>query len=358
MRKYLIILLGLIVAFISGWFFKGFIINLGSIAPDTQISEISNEKPLEKYAFDKLSQSDIKAGTLMIIDTIKETDDFNSYLFAYEFNPNLDGKTLKKTTGQINIPSGLRTSGSETQKTSVVIMFRGYINQELYRTGDGTRNASEYFARNGFITVAPDFLGYGGSDKESENIFETRFQTYVTAISLINTLEQIKINPQSVSVPDQVTNQLFNHSSIFLWGHSNGGQIALTTLEITGADYPTTLWAPVTKPFPYSILYYTDTSEDRGKFIRSELAKFESNYDVEKYSLTNYLDRINAPIQLHQGAIDDAVPQSWSDNLANQLRSFNKDVEYHLYPSTDHNMRPNWNIVIERDLEFFKKFLQ
>ena len=234
-------------------------------------------------------------------------------------------------------------------------MFRGYIDKTLFRTGDGTRNAASYFAENGFITIAPDFLGYGGSDKESGNIFETRFQTYITAVSLIKTLEHIKFSPQSVSGPDKITNQLINHSSLFLWGHSNGGQIALTTLEITGSDYPTTLWAPVSKPFPYSVLYYTDESEDRGKLIRSELSKFEEDYDVELYSLTNYLDRINAPIQIHQGTLDEAVPKIWSDTLVNLLKQKEKDITYYTYPGTDHNMRPSWDTVVELDLEFFKQ---
>ena len=73
----------------------------------------------------------------------------------------------------------------------------------------------------------------------------------------------------------------WDEENIFFWGHSNGGQVALTILEITGKDYPTTLWAPVTKPFPYSILYYTDESEDKGKYIRRELSRFENLYNTD-----------------------------------------------------------------------------
>ena len=142
-------------------------------------------------------------------------------------------------------------------------------------------------------------------------------------------------------------------SNIGVWGHSNGGQIALTVLEILGKPVPATLWAPVSKPFPYSILYYTDEADDHGKLLRKELAKFEENYNVDIYSLTNYFNRITGPVLLHQGTADASVPRAWSDELAKNIA----DVQYFLYLGTDHNMMPDWNTVVSRDVEFFKKEL-
>ena len=111
----------------------------------------------------------------------------------------------------------------------------------------------------------------------------------------------------------------------------------------------------MSKFFPYSVLYYTEDSIDGGKLIRRELAKFEEIYDVEKYSLTNYLDRITAPILVQQGEADDAVPISWSDKLIKKLKDLDKQVTYYTYPSTDHNMRPSWDQVVQEDLVFFRK---
>lgn len=314
------LLLALVFTFI-GWF--------GNIlwhAPKTSDNPITQIKPrlLEKYTIESLSTADIKPGKIEI----------NDKKFTFEFSPDLSSKT-KKISGSINMPTG-------EGPFPIIVMFRGYVDQAIYQTGMGTSRAAEYFSKNGFITIAPDFLGYAESDKEAENIFETRFQTYVTAISLIKTLEQS-------------TSGSLNHSGqIYLWGHSNGGQIALTVLEVTEGDYPTVLWAPVSKPFPYSILYYTDESEDRGKFIRSQLAKFEVDYDVEKYSLTNYLDRIKTPVQLHQGTGDDAIPVEWSNQLAKAL----ENVDYIVHPGNDHDMRPGWDTIALQSLQFYKKYLK
>ena len=276
-------------------------------------------RPLEKYSIENLSQSRFKPSEIKIED---------EHLFSFIADN-------KKVTGCIDIPDG-------NGPFPVIVMFRGYVDQKEYKTCDGTKRAGEYFAKNGFITIAPDFLGYGGSDPEAGNIFESRFQTYTTALMLLNSVENLNN---------------WDHKNLFIWGHSNGGQIALTVLEITQKEYPTVLWAPVSKPFPYSILYYTDESDDRGKLIRRELAKFEEDYDVEKYSLLNYLDRIKAPIELHQGTYDDAVPVAWSDELAESLLDLDINLDYYKYPGTDHNLNPSWNLAIARSLDFFNKNL-
>lgn len=333
-HKYLaffLLILGTTIGWVGNKYYEGFHKEVQDIIP----SSVKSSKPLEKYTIEHLSKSTIKSGKLEIEDQLKEEKEFTSNIFEFEFNPNLDGKTIKKTTGQLNVPKDKKTYPA-------IIMLRGYIDQETYRTGDGTRNAAAYFAKNGFITVAPDFLGYGGSDQEADNIFESRFQTYLTVVSLIESFEQISN---------------WDRTNLFIWGHSNGGQIALTVLEITGGEYPTTLWAPVSKPFPYSVLYYTDASEDRGKLIRKELAKFEEDYEPDLFSVDLYLDRIQVPLQIQQGTDDDAVPKDWSDSLVSKLKKIEKEVVYHIYPGTDHNMRPSWDTVIERDLEFFKKHL-
>ena len=143
--------------------------------------------------------------------------------------------------------------------------------------------------------------------------------------------------------------------NIFIWGHSNGGQIALTVLEVTGENYPTVLWAPVTESFPYSIIYYTNESDDGGKFIRAKLSKFEEDYDVNQFSLTNYLDRINAPIEYHWGTNDDAIPSEWRDRFLKKMKALNKDIKNYNHPSADHNMNPFWGEVILETFQFFEK---
>jgi len=291
--------------------------------------------PLLKYTIENLAKADIKPAEIQIGKVLKEDTKFTSYEFSMKFSPDLSNN-LKTISGLINIPKG-------TGPFPIVVMFRGYIDPTQYFIGEGTQPAASVLASNGFITVAPDFLGYGDSDKEAENVFESRFQTFTTAITTLKSISSIKN---------------WDGKDIFIWGHSNGGQIALTTLEITGVNYPTVLWAPVSKPFPYSILYYTDDASDGGKFLRKQLSDFENDYDTDLYSLTKYLGNIKAPLQLNQGTADESVPLAWSDLLTKNLKESTISAEYIKYPGADHNLTPGWDQAVENALTFYQKHLQ
>lgn len=340
-RIYFLVLVFSLIAFISGWYYHDFLYNGAktNILTDKQ-SGPETKRPLEKYTIENLTKENFVIGEFTIEKELEKENTFTSYSFSYKFDSDLDMLLDKTTTGVINLPN-------VKSIYPVILMLRGYVDQNIYQQGAGSKNAAFYLSQNGYITVAPDFLGYAQSDIETENIFESRFQTYITAISLLNYLQSIsKVN---------YSGDEWLIGNIGIWGHSNGGQIALTVLEATMYNIPTVIWAPVSKPFPYSILYYTDESEDKGKLIRSELAKFEQLYDVEKYSLTNYLQNIKTSIQIHQGTNDDAVPLEWSNQLSNNLKAYDIDFEYFTYPGADHNLRPTWDTAISRTLIFFNK---
>lgn len=290
------------------------------------------EKPLDKYTIDALHKRQYSGSPIILNSSVATTSGFTVYPFYFTS----DGK---KVTGLAYVPNARR----QKDGFPVIAQFRGFVEHEKYSSGEGTRHSSEVFANNGFLTLAPDFLGYGESASPSADVFEERFQTYTTAINLLASISTLP---------------MADTSKVGIWGHSNGGQIALTVLEITGTPYPTTLWAPVSKPFPYSILYYTDDFDDHGKALRKALAKFEDNYDVELYSLTNYVDRIAGPIQIHQGTADESVPEKWSFVLTKTLKKKERNVAYFTYPGADHNLMLGWDMVVSRDVAFFNKYLK
>ena len=219
------------------------------------------------------------------------------------------------------------------------------------------------FAENGYITIAPDFLGFGESDLEPENSWEARFIKPIQITELISSLRtQTTLEYTSLEKSLKATS---NPEKLGIWAHSNGGQIALTTLEIMEQSIPTTLWAPVTVPFPYSVLFYTDEMDDEGRATRLWLAEFEKNYDPREFSLTQYLSSLSGPIQLHHGETDDAALITWSNEFVEKIEKINTaredndqeiiELTYYTYPNTNHNMVPSWNKAIQKDLSFFEK---
>ncbi len=320
--------------------------------------------PLLTYSISNLRIREYKPSNIVLEKLIAEEELYSSYIFSYT--------TLgKKMTGQINIPD--KITSSPIQKHSAIVMIRGYVPKEIYETGIGTESAASVLANKGYITLSPDFFGYGESDPETTDTWQNRFEKPIAIIELIKSLELI-------GLPDEI-----KIDNVGIWAHSNGGQIALTTLEILDQKIPTTLWAPVTAPFPYSVLYFSDELEDEGKEQRKWISLFEEKYDVFDFSLTQHLDLLQGPIQVHHGDADDAALVYWSEEFIKKielensrrteiLESYNSisgatsatesgqnldkiDITFYKYENTNHNMVPNWNTVINRDVQFFDKYL-
>lgn len=331
MRKKTVLLISSIVLFLT----LGIIIVVQArktgwklLSPLGKVEE-KKEKPLEKYTFERLKEREPKPSEIVLEGELGRGENFTSYLFFYTSEE-------KKISGLANIPQG-------EGPFPVIVMLRGWVDESIYETGIGTQKAGEVLAQNGYITLAPDFLGYGESDLPPEDIWESRFMRNINIIDLLASVKNLdQADPERIGI----------------WGHSNGGLGSLTVLELTGKPYPTTLWAPVSQFFPYDILFYIFEADDRGKYIRKEIARLEEDYDIEKYSFDNYLDWIKAPIQLHQGTADPYIPMFWSESLVERLSTLGLEINYYTYPGAGHQMEGSWDFVVQRDLQFFNQRLK
>jgi uncharacterized protein len=304
-------------------------------------------KPLLAYTFENLKDTIFPASEITLGETINETDEYVQRLFYFTIPARPEESDALKVSGLATIP---KSEG----EFPVIVMYRGFIPEDSFTSGAGTSPSAGQLASSGYITLAPDFLGFGESDKPSGDSFENRFQTYTTSLTLLESLENLntELNNQYSGTISAKLDQTG------LWGHSNGGHIALSTLAITGRSYPTVLWAPVSKSFPYSILYYTDESDDQGKAMRIALGNFEKLYDTAKFSPERYYKWIKAPIQINQGTADPEVPYWWSDELIDVLEEQDLEIEYNTYPGANHNLQPSWNEAVANTIDFYNSKLK
>jgi hypothetical protein len=315
--------------------------------------------PYLKYAIPALRQYPLSASQIVLEEETKKTATSTQYIFSYT--------TLnKRMTGQLHLPT---TTAPETGYP-VILMARGWAPAETYRSGIGTEPAAQYFAEHGYATIAPDFFGFGESDPEPSDSWEARFIKPINILELLTSIKEYStIMPlsatDSANIPAatlqlDTTKLQLNPTKIGFWGHSNGGQILLSVLEALDTPVPTSLWAPVTAPFPYSLLYFSDESDDEGKELRKWLSLFEKEYDVFEFSVTQHLDLLHSPLQIQHGTADTSALVDWSDALNEKLatRAGELSFSYYRYPGVDHNMRPRWSDAVAQDLKFFTTELE
>ena len=257
-----------------------------------------------------------------------KTFDFESRAISFESNG-------KKISGMMNLPVWY-----ENKKSPVVIMIRGFADSEGYFIGSGSWKVADELARNGFVTVSLDFLGFGLSDGESKDILEARFEKPVGVLDLIESVKKL---------------DFVDSNKIGIWAHSNGGQIAISILEITSKNYPTVLWAPMTNPFPNSVLDTMDENSESGKIVKTRIDEFEKEYDSNLYSIDNFYNWVGAPILIHQGTADVWCKVEWQQNLQSKLKELGKEVVLDIRDGNDHNLKQNWDEVMEQDIIFFKE---
>ncbi|MBP9817390.1 alpha/beta fold hydrolase [Candidatus Shapirobacteria bacterium] len=295
------------------------------------------EQSLLRYDFDSLRQSSIyklqSAGNFKILGNLKPVEDrrkqqklkYDRQFDTREISFESDGK---KVSGMINY------FPEKNSLTPVIIMVRGYAEKAGYYPGSGSWRVADKLAEAGYATVSLDFLGYGNSDGESIDPLEARFHKVAEVLDLINAVKQLP---------------WVDKTKIGIWAHSNGGQIVLSVLEITGEKYPAVLWAPMTQPFPDSVLSTIDVDSP----IKQIMEDFEKHYDARRYAFENYYQWINAPILIQQGTIDDQVKLSWQEKVVTKLKSLDKDATLDVYEGSDHNLTKGWKEAVERDIGFF-----
>lgn len=303
-------------------------------------------KPLLVYSFANLQKTHFIPTQITLGN--KMTDDTKTFsqMFYFSVPQKPNSKIFLRVSGLMNAPK-------KPGNYPVIVMFRGFVPSNIYQPGIGTEPVAKVLAEHGFITLAPDFLGFGKSATPPADPFENRFQTYTTALSLLASLQTLN-KGLSASYSATLSADMNN---IGIWGHSNGGHITLATLAISGVTYPTVVWAPVSVSFPYSILYYTDESDDQGMALRKTLAQFETIYNTDAFSPPLYYKWIKAPLQIDQGLSDEEVPYWWSQNLEKTLKKDGDNVTLNLFPNADHNMLPGgWSDAVDKTVQFYESY--
>lgn len=285
-------------------------------------------EPLQPYYIESLRTRRYEAGTITVVAPLERNAAFTRYLITYLS----DGLRI---TGIMNVPAG-------EGPFPVIILNHGYYDPAVYISGMGTQPFAEAFARHGYLTLAPDYRIYGGSEGAPDP-YRTGF-----AVDLLNLFAAVKSLPEAQA------------DAIGLWGHSMGGGVALEALVVNPPGLrAAVLMAPMSGDFAdnYHLIVAARGSNPLGPDWA--ISPEEAPDAYQQLSPINYLSYVGVPVQIHQGERDEVIPPTWGSRLAEALQAAGKDAALYLYPGAGHSFYGNdWNLSVARSLQFFDMLLK
>ena len=251
---------------------------------------------------------------------------FSRYLFHYPS----DHLTVH---GFLNLPTG-------RGPFPVVLVLHGYVDPADYETLSYTTGYADALAAEGFLVLHPNYRNYSPSDP-GPNLFRVGYAVDVLNLIALVQGQAGETGPLEAADPTDVG----------LFGHSMGGGIALRVLTVGSPVEAAVLYGSMNADEQLNFEAIFEWSEgSRGiEELNVPLA------DLARISPSNYLDRIQAPVSIHHGSLDEQVPPGWSDELCLRLSTLGKTVECYTYPAEPHTFIGFGGIeLIERAVAFFR----
>ncbi len=214
----------------------------------------------------------------------------------------------------------------------VVLVNHGYWNPATYRSGDESRREADYLAAHGYLTLASDYRGYGGSDGQRGIITED-------AADVRNLIGSLNWIPQA------------DPRRVGLMGHSHGGGVSQIVMVTAHRPLAVVLYSSISGQAAdnYHTWWYTS------RRYRDDLGSPESspgNYAL--LSPSNYVEAVRVPVLILQGTADATTPPRWSEAIREALVRAGREVEYASYPGQGHIFSGGaWEDAMARTLAFF-----
>ncbi|SRR5258708_7718260 len=288
---------------------------------------------------------DYPGSDLVIEQTLASGSNYDQYIASYQSEG-------LKIYGLLTVPQTLKPQAGYP----VIIFNHGYIQPSLYRTTERYAAYVDAFAREGYIVFKSDYRGHGNSEGQPEGAYYSPAYT----ADVLNAVSSLKKYRDA------------DPTRIGMWGHSMGGALTLRSLVVRPKDVKAAvIWAGVVGTYddlmnnwrravPFSPPPEQLALRNRNRQILVQKYGTPQSNPVFWHSIDPnfYLTDIQAPIQLHAGLNDEEVPWEFSQGLSDRLKQANKSVELYTYPGADHNISfPNFELAMQRSLDFFKKNL-
>ena len=305
----------------------------------TTASESSSPSasPTPTETFDPVSlpalmQTEIVGSDLVVGDAIGSTAKYTRHPVTYKANE-------FTISGIMNIPKG-------DGPFPTLVLGHGYIDVNIYTSGRGLKREQDYLANQGYIVLHSDYRNHAGSDDDPDNDTNLRLGYTIDVIAAARAL-------RASGLPQVDTEK------IGYLGRSMGGGIGYNVATVAPNEYDAIiLYAPVSANY---VDNFNKWGRDNPDVSNPIIQRFGSPEDSPEFwagvSAENYFEKIDDPIMIHHGTNDESCKVAWSERAAAQMKALNKDVTLHIYEGEQHAFGPQWELSMQRSVEFFQKNL-
>jgi uncharacterized protein len=263
---------------------------------------------------------------------LSRTSEYTRYAVSYRGGGQL-------ITGIMNVPRG-------KGPFPVVVLAHGYIDPQVYWSGQGFRREQDALARNGYVALHVDYRNHAGSSDDPDNDLTMRLGY---AEDVLNAAVAVR----SSNLP------ALDGERIALLGRSMGGSVAFNAL--------------VARPgvFDAAIVYASTSTTALDNFNRWQReddrlrrAVFEAHGSPSAnpgfwrgISAVTYVDRITEPVLMFHGTRDESCPIRWARTTRDALVDAGVDVRLVEYPGAGHYMYGEWADSMKKSLAFLGRHL-
>ena len=228
----------------------------------------------------------------------------------------------------------------------VVVLAHGYIDPDVYVTGQGFRREQDWLARNGYVALHVDYRNHASSDKDPENDRSMRMGYAEDVIGA-------GLAVRNSTLP------FIDTKNVALLGRSMGG----------GVTYQALVLAPGV--FDAAITYASTSTNAADNFNKWQ----RNNYPISKQILKrygepqdnpavwrelssrNYFSRITEPILAFHGAKDDSCDISWARETKRALDAAGVENTLVEYTGAGHYFYGPWTDSIQKVGRFLDRHL-
>ena len=298
----------------------------------TPTPSITETVTYSEVSLPALMETEITGSDLVIEKQLGSTSKYTRHAVTYKAN----GLTI---SGIMNIPVG-------EGPFPTLVLGHGYIDPRIYTSGRGLKREQDYLANQGFIVLHTDYRNHAGSDDDPDNSVNLRLGYTIDVIAAALALKNSGLTQVDVN-------------RIGYLGRSMGGGIGYNVATVAPNVFDAiVLYAPVSANYVDNFNKWGRGNPEIENPIIEKHGSPESNPDFwAGISAENFFDRIDDPIMIHHGTNDESCKIEWSQRANDQLVALGKDVTFHIYEGEQHAFGPQWELSMQRSVEFLNKYL-